>query len=101
MTTINLKSFSRDINGNSIVKFAIHNRHTNSSVRLNARPIKTDKPSYGYSLQTSGNLPFTHSTKLLGKKVVDLDRWTREKIEDEIVNYLIRHGSDKQKFLVQ
>lgn len=98
MTTI--QKFSRDINGNSTVHFSLLNTHTNSSISLNRRRISTDKKSYGYSLQTNGNLPFTHNLKIGGLKIKDLSANEVDLVVKEIEYFLLNYGSDKQKFLL-
>lgn len=98
--SINLKSFGRDINGNSIVKFTILNKHENSLVTLSGKRINTDKPVYSYSLQTNGNLPITHNIKIRGQKIIELSKEDIENIENEVINFLVKHGSNKQKFLL-
>lgn len=100
MSKITVQSFGREINGNSIVRFTISNTHQNSSVRVNGRPIRTNKPFYGYSLQTNGNLPKTHSLKIGGVKVEELSSNERAIVEGEIYEYIRRYGSDKQRYLI-
>jgi hypothetical protein len=95
-----LSSFGRDINGNSIVRFKIKNINTDSAISLNNRRIKSNKEYYGYSLQTNGNLPFTHNIKISGVKVIELSNNDRAKIANEISDFLQLHGSDKQKYLL-
>jgi hypothetical protein len=97
---ITLKKFAKDINGNSIVLFSIRNTRTNSSVTVNHKPISTDKNSYSYSLQTNGNLPKTHRFKIDGFKIQELSETQQAIIKDEILDFLLLHGSDKQKFLL-
>lgn len=96
-----IKSFGRDINGNSLVRFSIlNNKNRNSSVILNGRPVNINKPHYSYSLQTMGNLPFTHDVKLSGIKASELTAIDRARIVNEITDYLLHYGSDKQKYLL-
>lgn len=100
---INLTLFTRDVNGNSLVKFKIltSGNARRSSVTVNGKRISTDKKAYGYSIQTSGNLPETHRIKQSGVKVSELTPQQSEIIKAEIVEYLIGFGSDKQKYLIK
>src|SRR5687768_62988 len=98
---INLKEFGRDINGNSIVKFSMLTlKAKENSVYINNRSINTDKDSYSYTLQTNGNLPYTHDVKISGLKVKDLTIEQTNKIIFEIENFLTKYGCDKQQYLV-
>lgn len=98
MNNIKLKSFNRDKNGNSIIKFSILNNPKNklSDITLNGRKINSDKDFYSYSVQTNGNLPLIHSARLAGKKAITLG----DEHVNELREFLKMHGSDKQKFLV-
>lgn len=98
---ITLNKFSRDLSGNSTVHFSILNKYTNSNVSVNGRRIHTNKKSYGYSLQTNGNIPITHNLKISGLKINDLSTNEVDLVKNEIKNFLLRYGSDKQKCLLQ
>lgn len=83
---ITIKAFSRDINGNSTVK-------------VSGR-IPGQTKDYSFSIQTQGNLPFTHFVKLSGVKPQDCTKEHYNRIVNEITLYLMRHGTTKQKMLI-
>lgn len=68
---------SHDVNGNKVVKI--------SGADLG------DKMLRGFSIQTSGNLPYTHRNDLHCTKTT----------QEEIFNYILAHGTPRQKQLLQ
>jgi hypothetical protein len=75
-TNLFYKGFSRDVNGNSVIKISTPN----------------GKP---FSIQTNVNLPNTHKLLSVGsQKLSDVELNT---IKNEIVNYIQKYGTVKQK----
>lgn len=73
-----LVGFGKDTNGNSIAKF------------------KSGKGK-GFSIQTNGNLPATHSIKMSGKKAKQLDEKELATIADETKLYIEANVTQKMR----
>jgi hypothetical protein len=73
-----LVGFGKDTNGNSIAKF------------------KSGKGK-GFSIQTNGNLPATHSIKISGKKAKELNTKELATIADETKLYIEANGTQKMR----
>lgn len=77
-SNLHLTGFGRDTNGNKVIKLSF-------------------PQGRGFSIQTLGNMPKTHSMATAKTKVSDLSGLQMKTIGSEAVKYIKKFGSDMQK----
>ncbi len=75
-TNLYFNGYKLDINGNSVIKLQFPNQRS-------------------FSIQTNGKLPETN--RLSCKSIFSLNKKNLEDIKNEVVNYIQKYGSTKQK----